>query len=559
MNLSRKIALVILGVFVPSGVIMAIVQHVLYSKNFVTVLGSLEQSINELKRNDALDILQEVKIATEGSLQRGEHAQFMNFAQQQQRLKEIREFSFYGGEGKVELSSDPKAVGRAIDPALWSKAQGTKDVFVVENDKALLFYGPLHSDADMCRLNPKLKPNELYGVLHLAFSKDVINGMVANAQGVYKSNSSKAVMTTTAALLLSILVVVGASIVVSRRITRPIRAALEVLQHVAGGDLTKRLNFAGHDEIAELSKALDTTTQTLQQTVQGIRDHASTLVNSSSELSSTAVSMAEGAEQATRQSTSVNTAATELSTNMGGMAAAAEEMNANVRTVSAAVEEMTASIGEVARNAQQAAEIAGNAMQLAQASNSDIGQLNSAADQIGQVLEVIRDIAEQTNLLALNATIEAARAGDMGKGFGVVAAEVKNLARQTSEATEDIRRRIEGIQQSTGKAVQSIGEITQVIGNVDSVSRTIAAAVEEQSITTRQIAQTVAQTADSVDKVAKNVNQSAAASQEISKGIASVDQAARDSAQGAARTQSAGREMSDLAGQLQSLVGKFKV
>ena len=155
---------------------------------------------------------------------------------------------------------------------------------------------------------------------------------------------------------------------------------------------------------------------------------------------------------------------------MQGMASGTEEMSANVKTVAAAVEEMTASISEVAKNAEHAAQIAGEASNLAQTSNQNIGQLGEAADAIGKVIETIQDIAEQTNLLALNATIEAARAGDAGKGFAVVANEVKDLAKQTAEATEDIRHRIEGIQSSTGLAVTSIGNISEVIAKVNEVS-----------------------------------------------------------------------------------------
>jgi methyl-accepting chemotaxis protein len=203
--------------------------------------------------------------------------------------------------------------------------------------------------------------------------------------------------------------------------------------------------------------------------------------------------------------------------------------------------------------------VAGNAATMAQSSNETIGQLGNAADEIGKVIQVIQDIAEQTNLLALNATIEAARAGDAGKGFAVVATEVKALAKQTAEATEDIRGKIEGIQSSTSLAVKSIGSISEVIQQVNEISRTIASAVEEQSVTTREIAQNVAQTSSAAETVSVGVTQSAMASKEITQNIAGVDQAAKQTAQGAAQTQTAGVELSKLAEELQSLVGQFQV
>jgi methyl-accepting chemotaxis protein len=172
---------------------------------------------------------------------------------------------------------------------------------------------------------------------------------------------------------------------------------------------------------------------------------------------------------------------------------------------------------------------------------------------------VIQDIAEQTNLLALNATIEAARAGEAGKGFAVVATEVKELAKQTASATEDIRRRIESIQASTGETVAAIGEIGHVIQQVNDVSRTIASAVEEQSITTREIASNVAQSAAAADTVAKGISESATATQEITQSIAAVNEAALQTAQGATNTQAAGSELTRLSEQLQGLVGQFRI
>lgn len=280
------------------------------------------------------------------------------------------------------------------------------------------------------------------------------------------------------------------------------------------------------------------------------------LASAATELSATASQLASGAEETTAQSATVAAAAEEMATNMNSVASSSEEMAANVRAVASAIEQMNTSISEVARNAEQAAGVARNAARLASDSNSKIAQLGTAAKEIGNVIEVIQDIAEQTNLLALNATIEAARAGEAGKGFAVVATEVKELARQTAAATEDIRRRIEAIQATTGETVQSIEQITQVIEQVNSVSQTIASAVEEQTVTTKEIAQNVAQTSTAVDTVAGGVAQSASATKEITRTIAGVDQAASQTAQGASVTQTASQTLAQLAEQLQTLVGR---
>jgi methyl-accepting chemotaxis protein len=350
------------------------------------------------------------------------------------------------------------------------------------------------------------------------------------------------------------------SVVIARSIANPVRACVANVEEVAKGKLRQTIPpqyLERKDEVGAMARALARMIDNFREIVGGIGNNSQSLADASAELAATASQLATGAEQTTNQSGQVAAAAEEMSTNMNTMAASTEQMSANVKVVASAVEELTASISEVARSAEQAASVAQNAAQLVGTSNAQIGELGGAAEQIGKVIEVIQDIAEQTNLLALNATIEAARAGEAGKGFAVVATEVKELARQTAGATEDIRKRIEGIQTSTGQAVQSIGDISGVIERVNELSRTIASAVEEQSITTKEIAKNVAESSSVAQSVARGVAESASASQEITRTITGVDQAAKQSAQGAAQTQSSGHNLSQMAEQLQSLVARF--
>jgi methyl-accepting chemotaxis protein len=363
-------------------------------------------------------------------------------------------------------------------------------------------------------------------------------------------------------LLTALVICVVSGIVnyfISRAICLPLTKGVQFARRVAEGDLTNNLDIHRKDEVGNLADALNAMVDNLRSIMTTIAENSKTLASASTELTATSTQLASGAEETTNQSALVASAAEEMSVNMANMAGSTDQMSANVKTVSAAVEEMTASITEIAKNAEQAATVADNAAKLAEVSNEKVGQLGAAADTIGKVIEVIQDIAEQTNLLALNATIEAARAGEAGKGFAVVATEVKELAKQTANATEDIRQRIEGIQNSTGGAVQAIGEIGDVIKKVNEVSRIIASAVEEQSITTKEIAKNVAEASTSAATVSRGVNESATAGKEITKNISGVDQAARQNAQSAAQTQTASAELSKLAEELQAVVGKFKI
>jgi methyl-accepting chemotaxis protein len=340
-----------------------------------------------------------------------------------------------------------------------------------------------------------------------------------------------------------------------------------VLAEIASGNLTRHYDVApadddtaeAHNTFAQISRAVNRMCDNLHEVFGKLTRNSGQLASTSTQLSATATELATGAEETSTQSTTVAAAAEEMSTNMRNMATATEQMTSNVGTVVTAVNELTSSIGEIAKTAEQAARIADTASTLTKSSNETIGQLGTAAEEIGKVIEVIQDIAEQTNLLALNATIEAARAGEAGKGFAVVATDVKELARQTAGATEDIRNRIQHIQGSTSEAVRSIGEVGEAIRQVNQTSATIASAVEEQSVIARQISARVNETAEAVSTVSTGVVESATACDEVARNITGVNEASRQTAQGASQTQSVASELSKISEQLHSMVGHFQI
>ncbi len=325
------------------------------------------------------------------------------------------------------------------------------------------------------------------------------------------------------------------------------------------GDLQKRLDAGSNDELGRICGSFNSFLEKLQRTVQQIADKAERVAHSANETTATARSLAQGAEATRSQSTQAAAAAEQMAANMATVGSSSDAMTATIRSVAAAVEELTASIGEVAKSAENSAQIASSAAQLTRASNERMAALGTAANEIGRVIESIQDIAEQTNLLALNATIEAARAGEAGKGFSVVANEVKDLARQTAEATMDIRKRIERIQSSTTASVTAIGEIDQVIAKVSSSAQQIAGSVGEQRSATQEISANLAQSARSIEAVHQNVGQSVAATKEISKAIAEVDGQTRSTASAAEEASVAGKQLTDLSHDLKQLVGQFKV
>ncbi|TWT84180.1 Methyl-accepting chemotaxis protein 4 [Planctomycetes bacterium CA13] len=347
----------------------------------------------------------------------------------------------------------------------------------------------------------------------------------------------------------------------AKTINKPIESMTRSLREIADGrgDLTRRVSVATCDEIGEMASSFNLFMEHLQGIIGKITENSHLVAAASNQLTTTSMELSDGARTTTNRSAMVSASASDMSQEMNGIATSAEQMSMNVRAVAATMEQVTSSIDDIARNAEQSSSVTGNATALAASSQETIGQLHTAADEIGRVIEVIQDIAEQTNLLALNATIEAARAGEAGKGFAVVASEVKALAKQTTDSTNDIRTRIEYIQESTGKAVISISEISDVIEQVSSVSNKIASAVEEQNVATKDISRSVQETSCAVATVSKSVHRTAMSTGEITKNISEVDSSARDTAAGAEQTRQAGTELAQLSDVLKGLTEMFRV
>jgi len=335
-------------------------------------------------------------------------------------------------------------------------------------------------------------------------------------------------LTTFAALGIGIFV----AIFLSRGIAGATQSVLVQAEAIAAGDLTRDdLKVQSQDELGDLTTAINKMSGSLKRMILAITENAMQVASASEELNSTS------------QQITANSAETSAQADV--VSKAAQAVSQNLQTVATGAEEMGASIKEIAKNATEAAKIATSAVKVAEDTTVTVSKLGDSSTEIGQVIKVITSIAQQTNLLALNATIEAARAGEAGKGFAVVANEVKELAKETAKATEDISRKIEAIQGDTKAAVDAIASISGVIHQINDISSTIATAVEEQNATTNEMS--------------RNVSEAATGSGEITSNISGVAEAAQGTTHGATDTQKASQQLVETSTQLRRLVEQFKI
>jgi methyl-accepting chemotaxis protein len=333
-----------------------------------------------------------------------------------------------------------------------------------------------------------------------------------DASAVSSASSSRDLMLVVGAL--AVLLGLALAAVIVRSLTRPLAKVEACLEAAAAGDLTTDTGVSSADELGNMARALGSHLGSARKLMASISDLALSLSSAAEELTAVSTQLASGSEESAAQATAVS--------------AAAEQVSSNVRTVAAASEELSASIREISRSTAEASQVAQAGVTVAQATTGKVNQLKESSGKIGEVVKLITAIAQQTNLLALNATIEAARAGEAGRGFAIVANEVKELAKQTAKATDEIAQNVDAIQGDSQATMEAIAQIDEIMEKVNQAQGTIACAIEQQTATTAEIGRTVSEAATGSGEIARNIAQVATAAQDTTMGAASTNQAANE-------------------------------
>ncbi len=540
----------------------------------------------QIKASD--DLLELTSVPFSKAFHTGDKRAVKVWLKRQGQVGGVEEVSVLNEHGVVEFSSHDKFLKRKVPDDVLSKLSNNKEKFRRWADNGLETYVPKMVERKCLRChvhnNWENRIGETIGHFYIRVSTTVLNALKEeskgflsaqmngsrtklselegkNAKAIDELNKSNVIIFGVS--LLCVLASLGllTHFLVRKFVAQPLGNVTEMFEDIAEGegDLTARIDIDRKDEIGKLAECFNTFTDKLRTLIKDIALNSSALNKSSSGLSGLSSEMQTGANVMADKSNEVTVATEKINMNMTSVAAGMDQASTNVNTVAASAEQMISTINEISKYTEKTLQISNQAVSKAAIVSTKVGELGNVAQEIGRVTEAITEISEQTNLLALNATIEAARAGEYGKGFAVVANEIKELSRQTAEATKDIKEKIRGIQDSTAETEIEIQEISKVINEVNETVSTTSAAIHEQSVTTKEIADSVNQASEGFREVSGNLTDVSGSIESITKDISDVDHSTGEISNNSSQINMHTEELNSMSEKLSKLVARFKV
>ncbi|MGD9157060.1 MAG: methyl-accepting chemotaxis protein [Desulfobacteraceae bacterium] len=563
MKLHTKVVFTLLAVMALIIGIGQLVQLNIMKKH---ISGFSNENIKILKEREerfVTNIHSSVERAVAGSLERGEMLKFTKTLEAQKDINGLLEFSLYNREGVVTHSTENSFIGKKMPGSYNKQLDENQGVCILWEDDAIHVFKNQPVTGDCIRCHTAWKAGESGGVTSLRFSKAALNNAETQAASTVSSMQKSTIINSLILLLIILsILAIAVSLLITRLVIKPLEYSLDMLKDMAEGegDLTKRLKVKSNkDIVGAMSEVFNLFIEKLQGMFKTVRGDVITLTDSSVELAGISNDMSNGVEDMASSLSQAASSTKEVNEHISLVARSIKESSTSVNTIARSTEEMSSTIKEIAQNTVRANDISNEAVRQAQNSSERVRNLGEAAKDINKITETIAEISEQTNLLALNATIEAARAGEAGKGFAVVANEVKDLARQTAEATREIKSSIEGIQTSTGLTIDEINNVLKVINDVNSVVSNVAAAADEQAETTRDISSSITQVAQGMGEVSNNIEESSSVLNDVSKGLDSVSTSADEILNRSSNVNNNANKLKNLANTMNEMFGKYKV
>lgn len=360
--------------------------------------------------------------------------------------------------------------------------------------------------------------------------------------------------------LIIALIILFVGMLISRSITKELKEINDKLSKVAEGDLTVRIELYSNNEFGKLARIINqvmlSNLSYMTERIKNAADHVSSSVN---EFSKASGKLADLATNISDQSNSISEAAKITYDSMGKINTVSQGLLDNIDSVASSANEISSSLTEISTSTSQTAMVASKALDRAKLSTNEVNDLRERAQEIGEVVDIINKIADQTNLLALNATIEAAGAGDAGRSFAVVANEVKELSKQTADATKQIENKILAIRDSANNSILAIQEITNIVGEVDTFANSVASAVEQQSITMHSISETLNEINNGTQSLNTDVKVVGDQTKTILNKIVDMSEVADSTAAIATETEASAKNLLNLSQALLNATQRFKI